>query len=260
MMKPRSIILALALGGIGLGLSGCVSDGLSPRETQSQNYPLYLYSQFSGNASEAPTTRPTISTPISVTVVQIGEVAPPREMLDELQAHSALFGHVESLPGIFDLPDQQANDQSYSSYYSDPASRSIRETHLAQQHLRQMRQAALNLGTQYLLIMGGVIDHSNDPTPLTLANITIVGMFVVPSQQLHATGKACAFLINAQTGQVILTATADAARDTLSPSAVASGDEQRLLESVRNKLVKNVTQEIIARMGGERVIQAETSK
>jgi hypothetical protein len=255
-MRPHSFYLAIALAGAGIGFGGCDSDGLSPRETQSQNYSSYVYSQFNGDALVLPTTRPEIRGPITVTVIQAGEVAPPRAMLDELQSHQALFARVESLPGIFDPPNPRLDYMPFNSPYQrgnvNRASLALYGEQLTLRHLHQMRQAALDLDTQYVLLMGGIIDHSNNSTPLSLADITIVGSFVVPSRSLHAVGKASACLIDARTGRVVFTVSSDATRDTLCPSAVADGGEEQLLESVRQDLVKNVTKEVIGRMEQEK--------
>src|SRR5580658_7067207 len=100
---------AVAAGlGAAIACSGCVSDGLSPRETHSQDYSALVYSGYPTNGEAATgaagaTVGAAIGAlhgPISVAIVQAGEVSPPQTMLDELQRHRELFSRVEGLPEL----------------------------------------------------------------------------------------------------------------------------------------------------------------
>src|SRR5271156_5553633 len=104
-MRCGTAAVAVGLGVAILCGSGCDSDGLSPRETRSEDYSALVYSGYPPNEAEgeAITSAPAVvHGPISVAIVQAGEVSPPQTLLDGLAVHRELFSRVEGLPEMID--------------------------------------------------------------------------------------------------------------------------------------------------------------
>src|SRR5690349_3454505 len=127
-MRHAMIALAAATAAAAaLGGAGCSMSYLSERETAGRTQSDYLYSLYDkpapanaaaagaaapaagaspgpGGANEPGTVeaqgpaRP-LRLPTTVTVVQIGEVAPPQSMVDALRKEPAVFARVETMPG-----------------------------------------------------------------------------------------------------------------------------------------------------------------
>src|SRR5687768_15122874 len=95
-MLLRSIALAVVL----LISSGC-SSGLSPRETRTQNYSAFIMSLYD-SPLPANATTPRMVAPMKVAVAQIGELAPPQAMLEEMRKNPQIFSRAEGIPGLFE--------------------------------------------------------------------------------------------------------------------------------------------------------------
>jgi hypothetical protein len=177
--------------------------------------------------------------------VQAGEVSPPQAMLDELAAHRELFSRVE---GLLEIRD----DAALATLW-----RSAREPEViaaAQSAISRMRQAALDVGADYLLFIGGTVDHGTSATPLCVFDITIVGAFLVPSRAIHAVGKVSASLIDARTGRVVSIIGADAQRNGLAPSIMVDGAEEHVVEGVRGDLMKELTKRFVAELATDKTV------
>ncbi len=241
----RMVCMAtLAVATLTAGL-GCADDGLSPRE-KPEGYSDTIYQgQGSRQAtSDPPATMPTdpdsgtanemrvaprftVSGPISVAVVQMGEVAPPELAIRAFQNRPDLFSKVDPLAGRI-RPDGQATADDLTAY----------------------RTAAANLGDDYVLVYGGTLDHGHVTTPLSIFDLTIIGAFVVPSEQVTVTGRAAGSLVDVRTGHLGFGVTADAKATTLQPAASASGVGDPLAEAVRlelqDKLVAQTQDRLLA--------------
>ena len=241
MRLGTAIVAAAVLCG-----GGCVSDGLSPRQTSTQDYSTLVYSGYPAGAggdgiattqsaakdagmlvAEKPVQ---IHGPISVAIVQAGEISPPQGMIDELQARGELFSRVQGLPEVRAIPIAGA----------------WRGRADGQSAIGLMRQASLDAGADYLLFIGGTIDHGTEATPLSLMDLTIVGAWLVPSRLIHATGKVSASLIDARTGRVVMVVSGEAERTGMAPSVLLDGAEERTVKTVRDDLVRNLTKKFVA--------------
>jgi hypothetical protein len=227
----RAAAVALA-GAAAVWCGGCNSDGLSPRES-TNGYADTVYQGQAGPTSPPttradaapPTTEPvgtadvrvlppfTARGPISVAVVQIGEVAPPASAVGAFERRSDLFARVDALAG-----------------------RGGRDTAGNTDDLTVYRQGAASLGDDYLLVCGGTLDRSQVSTVLSVFDLTIVGAFVVPSEQVTVKGRAAASLIDVRTGRLAFDVTAEAKASTLQPAATASGVGDPLADAVRQQL------------------------
>jgi hypothetical protein len=181
----------------------------------------------STNASPA---RP-LRLPATVGVVQVGEVAPPQPMIDALRKEPAVFSRIETLP----------LSPSYATY--DPVAQ---QTVQPRPTLDPVRRLAADAGLDYLLLVGGSIDRDTSGTPLSLLDITIVGAFAVPSQETRGTAKAVAALIDVPTGRVIANSSAEARRSSLVPSVSVRGERVKLMEELRDDVVKKLGAQVLA--------------
>jgi hypothetical protein len=244
-MRLKSAIVAAAV----LCGGGCVSDGLSPRQTSTQDYSTLVYSGYPAAASgggiaatqsvakdvgvlvgEKPVE---IHAPISLAIVQAGEISPPQGMIDELQARGELFSRVQGLPEARAIPIAGAW-------------RGRADGQSTQGAIGLMRQASLDAGADYLLFIGGTIDHGTEATPLSLLDLTIVGAWLVPSRLIHATGKVSASLIDARTGRVVMVVSGEAERNGIAPTVLLDGAEERTVKTVRDDLVRNLTKKFVS--------------
>src|SRR5438874_1290777 len=114
----RVVCAALAAGA--LALAGCESTGLSAREVRGRDYATYAYSMYDPSSltdspASAEPAKP-IATPAKIAVAQLGEVAPPADMIDRLRKNSAVFASVQPVSGVLntDPADARAHAQDYS--------------------------------------------------------------------------------------------------------------------------------------------------
>ena len=242
---------AVAAAGVSLGVAlggGCAGDGLSPRES-THSYADTIYQGRSGSpaldAAAVPTTNPAepgdaagplrvgpalrVTGPISVAVVQIGEVAPPEAAIRAFEDRPDLFARVDPLAGR-GTQACQANDDDLATY----------------------RAAAANLGDDYLLVYGGTLDDQRVATALSVFDLTIVGCFVVPSEQVTVTGRAAGSLVDVRTGRLAFNVTADASAGTFQPAATASGVGPPLAEAVRRELEEKLVARTQVRLAAAR--------
>src|SRR4051812_44670564 len=86
-------------------LTGCSTSGLSPREVRGRDYSSYVYAMYrpADDRLAVPMVSRPLTTPARVAVAQIGEVAPPSEMLDRLRKNPAVFKSVEPVSGMTEL-------------------------------------------------------------------------------------------------------------------------------------------------------------
>jgi hypothetical protein len=237
----RSNIKA-AMAVLGLVCGGCASDGLSPREDSTHNLSAAVYE----SPADSPATQPTNlavlgadapALPIRVGVVQIGEVAPPESMLKAFAARADLFSVVEPMPGIF-------NDGTCDSSNDRKAS-------VSGASMAAVRKTAAGMGLNYVLFYGGTVDCTRTPTPLEAFNLTIIGGFIVPSDQVSALGKAAGSLMEVSTGRTVLYLSADAKGSTFLPTFVAVDVNDSLTIGVREELVKKMTEQTMRRLSGK---------
>src|SRR5439155_12462927 len=80
-------------------LAGCTSNGLSPREVRGRDYSSYVLSMYDpdvrASAGQDAAQPPAVATPARIAVAQVGEVAPPLEMLEVLRRDRLAFASVQ---------------------------------------------------------------------------------------------------------------------------------------------------------------------
>lgn len=110
--------------------------------------------------------------------------------------------------------------------------------------VRKIRLAAArqHLDTVIIYESDGTADNSSNP--LSIGEWTLIGLFVLPSQDVNATGIAQAMMIDVRNGYPYGTARAQATDSSITVR-VATGDTKRdLAESVRLAAVKNLAPEV----------------
>jgi hypothetical protein len=246
-------------------LAGCESSGLSVREPRGKDYSTYVFSMYGdegakspaatargaqaaapdgismlgGSAASQTAARRPLITPVNVVVAQLGEVAPPLKMIQRLRSDSGAFASVQPISGLVDaqpVADPSARPQDFSTQQD------------ARTHGERMRRLAGDLGADYLFLYGGTVDRSTTDTPLKLANATIVGAFLIPSEKIEATARAAGSLIDVRSGRVVVSVSADGHRDMLTPSVAREGDEIKLLEALREEVISKLGDQLAERL------------
>ena len=231
--------LAAAAVPVALLLGGCTSSGLSVREAPGRDVSSYSAASYTfspadilGSATAGTDAEPTgrLTTPASVVVAQIGEVAPPETLLDSLSSSPELFKLVQPMSGVLNYRHSRT-----------PSNDPVRD------HLDQMLHGAASMGADYLVVYGGTLDQSRTGGPLSLLDLTIVGAFVIPSQQITGEATATAIVLDVASGQPVATASSDADRRTYSASVGAEGRKTDQARKLRDEAVEELTDSIIER-------------
>src|SRR3954447_18982860 len=216
---------------------GCVENGLSLRERPGQDFSRYAMSFYQTAPEEVGPRKPLVL-PARIAVAQIGEVAPPQAMLEALRNDKGAFAMVQSVPATPDI---------VQGWSRDPAQQHDVENAAAKGQASRMLRYARDIGADYLFLFGGTIDHATTGTGLSLADVTIIGAFTVPSKRISAEGRASGILIDARSGRVVLAVGASHNDSRMAPTASQEGDELKLLTAVRDELTKQLAEQLKAR-------------
>jgi hypothetical protein len=208
---------------------GCSSQGLSPRETGMQTYSEVVRPAGGSIVADPAAAGPVrIDLPARISVVQMGEIAPPVSMLAAFRKRTDLFSRVSAQTGVDDFPENRS-----------------------QARLPEMRTMARNLGSQYLLVFGGDLESGCQETGLSIFDLTIVGAFVVPSEGVAVSGKAAGSLIDVTTGRVVMDFSADTEGEGLAPAAFAENAKTIAEHTAKATLVKNLTADVLDQLAGQ---------
>ena len=139
--------------------SGCVSTGLSHRESQN-NYPLLISSLYREKSTE--TAAAPVHPPIRLAVGQVGESAPPESLLTALSTSHELVSTVSAvpIPGIVRRTGRAD---------PEPAAADV------ESHVRAAVNLAQDMGAEYLFLFGGAIDSYRLKNALAPLDITLAG-------------------------------------------------------------------------------------
>ena len=222
--QPTKAIVATSATAALLLLGGCSASGLSFREGGGRTQGSYLAAMYAdvdassfGSQRRAPFTAPA-----NLAVAQVGEISPPAAMLAKLREHSAQFRRVEAIPAVGDdQPNWGPRGEAESS---------------SRRQVNALRNMAASTGADYLLLVGGTVDRTDNATPFSVLNLTIIGAFVVPSHQTRALMKASGALIDVRTGQVVSISSAEIEDGQVAPYASNEGQMARLLNRMRDRV------------------------
>jgi len=211
-------------------LAGC-QGGLSVREG-THDLPLMLY-ELKGPDEPAAAFRP--AGPIRVAVAQVGEIAPEKGLLDGLRPAKDEFERVIGIP----LPALA------ESPYGRVENVEQRRTK-AREAVSRAMQLARGLGATHALIVGGYIDTSRRYTWASAFNVLILPLWLAPSVEVRASGKAAAALVDVASGEVVMVSTAQVTDDGVVPLAYASNKEDVLTGKLRGLLAVEVAKQVAA--------------
>ena len=280
-MRKRTLAVPIVLACL-TAAGGCASTGLSTREVRGQDYATYAFSMSEAvdagpgsaagpggvdsnrrtssvleavdsiTASTAPRREP-IVTPARIAVGQLGEVAPPLSMLESLRTQRDVYASVQPIPAVIDIgaPPLPNRPGEMASSRNE-----------AKEHGERMRRYAAGIGADYLFLCGGTVDRATTDTAYKLANATIIGAFVMPSERIQATARASGSLIDVRSGRVVLSVSADGHREKLAPSVSREGHEIALLEGLRGEVIQELATELtqqIKAQGAAAPVAAPTS-
>jgi hypothetical protein len=214
-------------------ITGCSSSGLSPREVPGRTQSAMLYSMYDNLDVEASGPARPLKLPATVAVVQVGEVSPPQGMMDALRAEPNVFSRVESIPGAETYVQHDVYRRGAAQAPSRPTTAGL-------------RRLAADLGMDYVLLVGGTMDYDSNGTPMSLFDLTIVGAFIIPSRETHATARANAALIDVKTGRVVASSSAEDQASSIVPAGSIGGEQVKLLEKLRDKVVAKLGTQVLA--------------
>jgi hypothetical protein len=179
--------------------------------------------------------------PLNVAVAEIGELAPPPELIDGLRADTRIFRRVTSIPGISD------GDFHFDPYSRDATAGSPNTPTVASTRnpLRRLERLARDTGMDYLLLVGATVDSRTHPTPVSILDLTIVGAYVVPSNSISGQARASGILIDIRTDQVVMTSSATAGDRTMAPSIADQGVEDHLIRALRDEVYRQLNKQIL---------------
>ena len=181
-------------------------------------------------------------------VAELGEVAPPPLLVERFQKESRLFRRVEGIPGMAD--GDYASDP-YSSERPCPPGAAEAARATPRQAMQRMQRLSRDAGMDYLLLFGATVDSDSHRTGAALADLTIVGAYLMPSRHISGRARASAVLVDLRTNRVVLSAGTEA-NDTRHASAVGrEGSQSHQIEQLRDKAFAEL---------GDRVIEQITRR
>ncbi|MBC8107436.1 MAG: hypothetical protein H7Z14_12655 [Anaerolineae bacterium] len=240
----RSFTSILFLGWT-LVLNGCSMSGLSVRETPGDfsTIALSLHDDPDVAAQPAAEVRP-VNFPVRLAVAQLGEIAPPEDMLATLRDKRDTFADVQAVPSAFNrmtgYPGHTINQT--------PEQWVAANKQLVRQQVQSMRVFARDGGADYLLLFGGTVDHTDTSTPWSVLDLTIVGAFIIPSHQIMGEGRAGAALIDVRTGRSVLTLNAQSKGERHAPTAARENGELKLMMQLRQDLTRDLATQLTERI------------
>jgi len=248
-MKVNSTCRALGLFTGLLALTflatGCV-DGAYDHDNRAGQGPDYARQVFSlydePNGAPQPVA---LHFPLNIAVAEVGELAPPPVVLDELRKEPALCHRVEGIPGIAN------GDYLTSPYnvhdYPVASPNGNQDALVAAAAMRRMLRLARDMGMDHLMLFGATVDSDVHATGLSAFDLTIIGQFLVPSRDITGRARASAVLIDLRTSRIVLSAGTEA-DDQRAVSAADEGvGEDHLIKNLRDTAFGTLGSQMIAR-------------
>jgi len=204
-------------------MTGCETTGLSSREHSGVDYPNYVLN-LRTDSQNTPPQKPAL--PIHLAVVQIGESAPPKAMLDALESRTNLIASVVGLP----LPGETTDAYPYRYKQAEPA------TDYAGR-VKTICRLAKASGADYVFLFGGNVDSWTEGNFLRIFDITIIGGMIFPASEVNLEGKGAGTLIEAATEQPVLFVNADNKQSNYCPDFFSNEKTMDMRVQARDELV-----------------------
>ena len=215
--------------------TGCETANLSRREQANVSYPSYILNLRPRPSLGAP---PKLTTPLRLAVVQVGELAPPKAMLDQLQSDRSLVAAVVGLPSWIETRGQSNN------------------TEVVAGQVQAVCQLAQSVGAGHVFVFGGNMGSWSDANALRLFDLTLVGAALLPSTKIIAEGKAAGTLIDTANCEPVVLASVDAKRSVHSPTQLTDGKSETLRAALRDELTAALAGELLRMLGGHQNLAA----
>jgi hypothetical protein len=233
-MRYRLLVPALVLV---LIASGCVTTGLSPRESQ-YHFPGMIAGLYRDHPDTPAARHP--QPPIRLAVAQLGEAAPSRLFVQKLARESSLISSVTGVP--------ISGGVAAASY--DPWDRRYEKVDLSsmESHLQSALNLARDLGAQYLFVFGGAIDGYSTMNPWAVFDVTLIGACLVPGTTIHTEGKVSGALLDITSGRAVFLVSADNRKRGGAPTFFADGERKHHAVQMRDDLIALLAPEFIGRL------------
>jgi len=202
--------------------TGCETPSQSRREQAA--YPSYILNL---RPKLTAATQSSFALPLCLAVVQVGEPAPPKAMLDRLQSEHSLVASAAGLPSW------------------EHARNSTNSVEKAAEQVDAICRLAQSVGAGQVFIFGGNMESWCDGNAMRFLDFTLVGGALFPSTKIHAEGKAAGTLIDAATREPMFLVSVDAKRSTHSPTFQANGKTDTLCAALRDELTVALTDELL---------------
>lgn len=218
-MKSKMTLLATCIFALPW-CAGCASTPNEPIAGRGGTYTQYVMSLYDQpNESYA---QRTIEFPVRIAVAQIGEQSPDLGFVRTLNSARDVIGQTAALPAPVNCTATPSREP-----------------------IRALQSMARDQGADYLLVYAATVEPQSYTSPLSVLDLTIVGAFVVPSQQVTANARGSAALIDVRSGRVVLSAAAEASASRYSPDASASSDLNRVSSEAHAKVFKLLADNLV---------------
>jgi hypothetical protein len=243
----RSTCVAMTLAGLVLLATGCVA-GAYDHDNRAGQGPDYarqvfsLYDDANGAGAQHPAV---LQFPLNIAVAEVGELAPPPVVLEQLRKETSLCHRVEGIPGIAngDYITSPYNVRDYPVTSPNGKDNAL----IAAAAMRRLIRLARDMGMDHLMLFGATVDSDVHATALSGLDLTIIGQFIVPSRDITARARASAVLIDLRTSRIVLSA----GTQTDDKRAVSAADqgvgEDHLIKQLRDKAFAALGNQMIAR-------------
>lgn len=212
--------------------AGCAATPNEPTAGQGGAYTQYILSLYD-QPTETYAQR-TIEFPVRIGVAQIGEESPDLGFVGTLNSARDVIGQTAALPAPINCTGAPSREP-----------------------IRALQSMARDQGADYLLVYAATVQPQSYSSPLSALDLTIVGAFVVPSQQVTANARGSAALIDVRSGRVVLSAAAQASASRYSPDASASSDLNRVSSEAHSQVFKLLAENFV-RSARDRAASQET--
>ena len=246
-VKPLARMSGVIIGLLPFTLlaSGCIAYDHDNRAGQGPDYARQVFSLYDEPPGAAAPHPAALHFPMNIAVAEVGELAPPPVVLDELRKEPALCRRVEGIPGI-------ANGDYLTSPYNvhdyPVASPNGKDDALvAAAAMRRMLRMARDMGMDHLMLFGATVDSDVHATGLSAFDLTIIGAYIIPSRDITGQARASAVLIDLRTSRIVLSASTEANKNRFVSAADEEVGEDHLVKQLRDEAFGTLGSQMIAR-------------
>lgn len=187
-------------------------------------YVMSLYDKPSADRAPA-----NLNLPMKIAVAEVGEATPSTAIVERLRAAKDVCQVICGLPAVG--PTEAATES-------------------ARQSATALTRLAQDQGADYLLLFGATVEGTEQVTPLSALDLTIVGAYVVPDRELSATARSSAALVDVRSGRVALICGTQFDGARVTTAAASGGDQANLDRQTRDEATIRLVDRFIAEAKG----------